>query len=59
ASLNPTLLAVGHGPVLKQPAAAIAKAITAAERALGKAAAANAAASTQRKEDSHVAESRN
>lgn len=59
ANLNPALLAVGHGPVLKQPAAAIAKAITAAERALGKASAANAAASTQRKEDSHVAESRN
>lgn len=59
AGLNPSLLAVGHGPVLKQPAAAIAKAIAAAERALGKAPAANAAAVTHRKEDSHVAENGN
>ncbi|CAM4487908.1 MBL fold metallo-hydrolase [Paenibacillus phoenicis] len=59
AGLNPSLLAVGHGPVLKQPAAAIAKAIAAAELALGKAPAANAAAVTHRKEDSHVAENGN
>lgn len=32
--LNPTLLAVGHGPMLNAPAAAIANAIAAAERKL-------------------------
>ncbi|MCK8487155.1 MBL fold metallo-hydrolase [Paenibacillus sp. MBLB2552] len=58
ASLNPSLLAVGHGPVLEQPAAAIAKAIAAAERALGMAPSATAAADFGRKEDEHVAKNR-
>lgn len=58
AGLNPSMLAVGHGPVLEQPAAAIAQAIRAAERALGLASAATKAAGTRRKEESHVAENR-
>lgn len=58
ASLNPSLLAVGHGPVLEQPAAAIAKAIAAAERALGKVSSATATVGAFRKEDEHVAKNR-
>ncbi|WP_068783553.1 MBL fold metallo-hydrolase [Paenibacillus phocaensis] len=60
AGLKPSLLAAGHGPVLEQPADAIAKAIAAAERALGlkPATAAAAAAGTDREEDGHVAENR-
>lgn len=58
AGLKPSLLAVGHGPVLEQPAAAIAKAIAAAERAQGTVPAATAAEKTGRKEDKHVAKNR-
>lgn len=58
AGLKPSLLAVGHGPVLEQPAAAITKAIAAAERAQGTVPAATAAEKTGRKEDKHVAKNR-
>ncbi|GIP50131.1 MBL fold metallo-hydrolase [Paenibacillus sp. J53TS2] len=51
AGLKPSLLAVGHGPVLEQPAAAIAKAIAAAERAQGTVQPTTTPAETGRKGD--------
>ncbi|MGG3455600.1 MBL fold metallo-hydrolase [Paenibacillus rhizolycopersici] len=51
AGLKPSLLAVGHGPVLEQPAAAIAKAIAAAERVQGTVQPATNPAETGRKGD--------
>lgn len=56
AGLKPSLLAAGHGPVLERPAAAMARAIAAAERALG--ATATAAAEAGREVDGHVAKNR-
>lgn len=58
AGLKPSLLAVGHGPVLEQPAAAIAKAIAAAERAQGTVQPTTTPAETGRKGIEHVAKNR-
>ncbi|MGG6314424.1 MBL fold metallo-hydrolase [Paenibacillus macerans] len=57
ADLKPALLAVGHGPMLERPGAAMAKAIAAAERAAGRERGA-AAVAAGRKEDGHVAKNR-
>lgn len=57
AGLGPKLLAAGHGPMLERPAAAMERAIRAAERALGRSSVATMAAAWEEGRE-HVAKNR-